>query len=190
VGDFWGLIDQARSDVGGDWPPGPEIGEALTARLALLPLDEILAFEQEFSQAVSRAEQWELCAACWLILDYVSDDTFSDFKAALIGLGQTTFDQVVAEPDALADHPAVRAIAAGPSLDVFEGESIQFAAAKAYSRKSGDSDAFWDALAELPKPATETEPKWSGHFGSREDAARIPARLPRLHALFAARRTG
>jgi hypothetical protein len=187
VVDFWGLIGQARSDVGGEWPPGPEIGAALSERLARLPLAEILAFEQEFSLADSQAEQWELCAACWLILDYLSDDTFSDFKAALVGLGQTTFAQVVADPDSLADHPAVQAVAAGRSPEVFEGEPIQFAASQAYSRKTGDSDAFWDALAELPKPATKTQ--WSGHFGSHEDAAGIPARLPRLHALFAARRT-
>jgi hypothetical protein len=188
VAGFWGLIDQARSDAGGDWPPGPEVGAALVRRLARLPLAEILSFAQDYDRIVGRAHQWDLCAACWLILDHLSDDTFSDFKAALAGLGQATFDQVVADPDSLADLAAVQAIAAGQSPEVFHGEAIQFAASAAYEENTGDSDAFWEALTKLPK-LEPSGTEWSDGFGSHEDIAQVPARLPRLHALFAARRT-
>jgi hypothetical protein len=34
-------------------------------------------------------------------------------RAGVIGLGQEAFEQVVADPDMLADHPMVQAIAAG-----------------------------------------------------------------------------
>jgi hypothetical protein len=117
-------------------------------------------------------------AAAFVIWDYISDDGFSDFTSGLLGLGRESFDEVVADPDALAGHPMVRAIAAG-------GEAITFAAATAYERVTGDAEGFWDAGDGRPdeKPLAPGPP-WSGRFGSPDDAAQIPVRLPRLHRLF------
>lgn len=191
--EFWVLIEQARADVSADsgtWPPAAAIGTALADRLARLPLEQIVEFDWCYRQTESRAHQWRVCASAFLIWNYISDDGFSDFKAGLVGLGQAAFEQVVADPDALADHPMVRAIAAGQT-DRFAlvGEAIQFAASKAYERGTDDADAFWEALDDQPAQAAggEDEPgePWDGRFGSPEDAARIPLELPRLHALFA-----
>jgi hypothetical protein len=40
-----------------------------------------------------RLEHWEVCAACWLIAGYISDDTFTDFKAGIIALGRPAFER-------------------------------------------------------------------------------------------------
>lgn len=132
----------------------------------------------------------ELCAAAFVIWGYISDDGFNDFKAGLVGLGRDTFERVVADADTLADLPPVQAAAAGRSdRIVLAAEAIDSAAATAYGRRTGDDDAFWDVLDSLPPDDDEYGPRtgerWSGRFGSPEDAARIPVRLPRLHDLFA-----
>jgi hypothetical protein len=193
LSEFWMLIEQARADASGDggtWPSGAAIGAALVDRLVLLPSEQIVDFQQSYLQTESRAHQWRVCAAAFLIWNYISDDAFSDFKAGLVGLGQDAFEQVVADPDALADHPMVRAIAAG-QVDRFAlvGEAIHFAASRAYERYTDDADDFWEALDSQSAEAAAGEDKsaepWSGRFGSPEDAAHIPLRLPRLHALFA-----
>jgi hypothetical protein len=106
-------------------------------------------------------------------------------------LGQDIFERVVADADALADLPPVQAAAAGQTERfVLMAEAIQYAAATVYERRTDDGDAFWDALDSLPPNGEEDEPPagepWSGRFGSPEDAARIPVRLPRLQRLFAA----
>lgn len=192
-GEFWTLIEQARVDASDDHGAGPSsaaIGAALADRLSGLPPERIVEFYQRYLQTVSRADQWRVCASAFVIWNYISDDSFSDFKAGLVGLGQEAFEQVVADPDVLADHPMVRAIAAGHvGRFALAGESIQFAASTAHERCTDDADAFWEALDSQPAEAAggEDEPgePWSGRFGSPEDAAQIPLRLPRLHALFA-----
>src|SRR4051794_36317176 len=110
------LIEQARTDASegnSALPGGSAIGAALADRLERLPLDRIVEFEHRYLQAASRADQWRLCASAFLIWNNISDDGFSDFKAGLVGLGRDAFERVVADPDTLADHPMVRAIAAG-----------------------------------------------------------------------------
>ena len=192
LSEFWTLIEQARTDASDDngtWPSGAAVGAALVDRLVRLPSERIVEFHQSYLRTASRAHQWPVCASAFLIWNYISDDGFSDFKAGLVGLGHDAFEQVVADPDVLADHPMVRAIAAG-QVDRFAlaGESIQFAASQAYERCTRDADAFWEALDSQPVEAAGGEDKpaepWSGRFGSPEDAAHIPLRLPRLHALF------
>src|ERR1700748_1568063 len=102
------LIEQARADASGDsgtWPSGAVIGAALADRLEGLPPGQIIRFPQSPLGTPPRAHQWRVCASAFLIWNYISDDGFSDFKAGLVGLGQDAFEQVVADPDALADHP-------------------------------------------------------------------------------------
>jgi hypothetical protein len=124
-----------------------------------------------------------------VIWRYISDDSFADFKAGLIGLGRQAFERAVAVPDDLADDPTVRAIAAG-QLDKYamNGELVQSAAARAYDRHTDDPDAFWDAVYAMDRTADgdgqQPGDRWDGSFGEPDDRARIPLRLPRLSGLF------
>ncbi|MFD0856131.1 DUF4240 domain-containing protein [Actinomadura adrarensis] len=190
--EFWTLVEQAREDAvegGGPWPSGDAVGAALADRLARLPLERILEFDHCFRRVFSRAHQWALCAAAYVIWDYISDDGFADFKAGLVGLGEEAFTQVVADPDALAEHPMVLAIASGEvSRFSLSAEAFQFAASTAYGRVTGDEELFWEALhGRVDREdgnRDEQGERWSGRFGSAEDVDLIPVRLPRLHALF------
>ncbi|MBM0276239.1 DUF4240 domain-containing protein [Micromonospora tarensis] len=193
VKEFWSLVERAREDVlddGAAWPSGSMIGEALAARLAQLPAERIVEFQRCYERLAARGHRWGLCAAAYVIRGYVSDDSFSDFKAGLIGLGREAFERAVADADALADQPVVRAIADG-HVDRFSlaAEAVQVAASNTFRQHSDDADGFWEALeAQHDEPGGEGEPSaaehWSGRFGSADDAAQIPLRLPRLLALF------
>ncbi|OLF07475.1 hypothetical protein BLA60_26440 [Actinophytocola xinjiangensis] len=186
---FWSLIEKARGDAtraGRPWPAGTAVGPALTQRLTRLRAKRIVEFHRCYERENARADRWDLCAAAYVIGGYLSDDTFSGFRAGLVGLGRAAFDQAVADADTLADHPMVCAMAAG-HLDrgALESEEIEFAASTAFEQRAGDEDDFWeelDALTDEAEPSGEDE--WSGRFGSADDLARIPARLPRLFALF------
>lgn len=104
-----------------------------------------MQFHHRF-EVVARAHQWELCAAAYVIWGYISDDAFGDFKAGLVGLGREAFEQAVADADALAGQPMVRAIAAG-RIDRFAlaAEAVQFAASLAFEQRSGNAETFWEA---------------------------------------------
>jgi Protein of unknown function (DUF4240) len=195
MGAYWALIEQARADATADstvWPAGQAIGAALTDRLSQVPPEQILEFESCHRRTARRAQQWTVCAAAYVIWNYVSDDAFSDFTFGLVGLGQVWFEQAVHDPDTLADHPLVQSIAQDrANRFMLSGEQIQFAPAHAYGRSTGDEDAFWEDSVNLPAEDDDlqVEPgqqqQWSGRFGSPDDAARIPVRLPHLHRLFA-----
>jgi hypothetical protein len=94
----------------------------------------------------ARADAVE-CAAAFVIRGYISDDGFSDFKAGLAGLGRDTFERAVVDADALAELPLIQAAAAGQTERfVLAAEAIQHAASQAYERRTGDAEAFGDAL--------------------------------------------
>lgn len=182
--DFWALIEKARADCleHERWPRGSQIGKALTPHLAQLPLDQIVAFQHLLSQATQRVNTWEICAACYLICGYLSDDGFTDFKAGLVGLGGAAFDRVTAAPDDLADLAVVKAIAAGDASPfTVHGELILYSAADAYESRAGDLTAYWQALESLGT-VDQAGGEWSGRFGPA-DGPEIPVRLPRLYAL-------
>lgn len=191
MNEFWTLIEKARAEASdGAWPSGSAIGAALVDGLVRLPPGRIVEFHHRYLRTASRAHQWRMRAAAHLIWDRSSDEAFGDFKAGLIGLGEDAFEDAVADPDALAHHPMVRAIADG-RVDRFAlaGEAIDLAASRAYERRTDDADGFWKALEEQPADADGDRPEsgesWSGRFGGPDDVTRIPLRLPRLHALFA-----
>lgn len=84
-----------------------------------------------------------MCAASYLITGYLSDDLFSDFKAALISLGRDTLDQALTNPHGLADLPIVQAIATGHAdRSSLLGKSIHAAAAHAYGARTGGEEDF------------------------------------------------
>src|SRR5262249_4090539 len=113
MSEFWTLGEQARTGPAGGGerlPCGSAVGSALRARLSALPLKSIVEFDRCYTRAVARAHQWTVCAAAFVIWKHLTDDSFSDFKAGLVGLGEETFEQTVTDPDGLAGHPLVQAI--------------------------------------------------------------------------------
>ncbi|MFC5926376.1 DUF4240 domain-containing protein [Micromonospora vulcania] len=193
VNGFWEIVERARGAAGpaadrakDDGQPS-EVAEALVTELARLTLPEIVAFDRVLSDVIDGIDTWDVAAACWIIEHgFLSDDGFSDFRAGLVGLGRGAFEAVATDPDTLAGNPAVAEIAASADDKLWIGdEELLFAAQKAYERRTGDSDAFWEAVEVGPAPQADgpepEEERWDLH-----DATEWRTRLPGLAGLFLA----
>jgi len=184
MADFWQLVDEARRDVGVSNTLGSDIAAILGARLTASTPDEILDFDRCFRRAHSRAFQWNLWAAAERMWGFCSDDTFSGFRAGLIGLGHDAFERIVTDPDALADHPLIQRIARGEvESEVLYMEPLEHVAAQAYARVTGDDDSFWDVVQQRDAQDADDE-RSPGERFDLGDAAEVRRRLPKLSALF------
>jgi Protein of unknown function (DUF4240) len=173
--EFWELIAEVRAEVGrtSEWPSGLQVGDALAWHLRRFKPVEILEFDLWLRGQASRADRWELGAACHLICGVASVDGVEEFRYGLVGLGRDDFRAVVDDPDAgLAGLPVVRAMAAGhASPFTIHGDRIRSAPAEAYGGRYLDDRAVFEREA--------ITPRFDPH-----DAAESTTRLPRLHALF------
>jgi hypothetical protein len=190
---FWKVVERARAECAGDdgWASASAIGDALSRHLEQMSLDRILEFHDCYERARAQTHRWEMVAAAYLIWGSISDDSFTDFQGGLVSLGRRAFDQIVADPDSLAEHPLVQAIAARQAKrELLAGESVHTAASSAYSRKTDDMDAYWEALEERRDqnaPTRGDDGGWDRRFGGADDREQVPSRLPRLHALMSRR---
>ncbi|MFC8721879.1 DUF4240 domain-containing protein [Kitasatospora sp. NPDC057198] len=179
---FWALVES--SAAGG---PACEREERLTARLAALPLPEVLEFQLRLDEARAPLDTPATLAVAKTVLrGWVSDDSLWYFHGWLLGLGREAHHLAVHDPDALAGHPAFRHLAELPYAQwddhVFPAwETLDYCADHAYERLTGEEDGLEEALAEIghesPVDAEFDDPAWTP-----EERA---ARLPRLTALFA-----
>lgn len=177
---FWSVFDAAGgSDKLRD--------VAVVGHLSILPAEEILAFEHRFSCLRTAVYRWDVWAAAYLIGGGCSDDRFSDFTAGLVALGREWYERAAACPDALAEHPAVRAAAGSGDLDVIFDENLNFAACSAYERLAGDTDAYWEHWAAYADARVTTAVEGRGGMGESFDFGddqQMRRRLPRLAALY------
>ncbi|MHA5048832.1 DUF4240 domain-containing protein [Streptomyces sp. SD15] len=171
---FWQLIETARNQT-----VGPDDGEAVARRatslLATHPVEEIVAAAQVLWDLMSDSYTNPLWAAAYVINGGCSDDGFDYFRGWLIAQGREAFEGVIADPDALADLPVVRASAAdGVDLDCEEVLSIAWNAHIAATGKQLPDGAFTIRYPTL-------EPGWDFDF---DDQGEMSRRLPRLAALY------
>jgi hypothetical protein len=165
---FWRVIEDAyRAD-------GAEHFEALKARLAQLPVEDLVRFQARFDELMDAANLIDLWGAATLINGGCSDDGFHDFRAWLIGRGRHVYEAALKNPDSLAE------VLDGDPVDGF---GLDVAAVRVYEEKTGKDD-FFDQLdreeATLPPPPPE------GIDWDFEDAEEMRRRFPRLYRLYAA----
>ncbi|GAA1408050.1 DUF4240 domain-containing protein [Catellatospora coxensis] len=172
----WALIESVRADVNPSWDDMDwRFGEAMIERLAALPPADIVVFQYFFDGLRFQVHSDRVWQAARLIQDGCGDDSFSRFCAGLISLGPEWYGRIAADADALAEHPAVRGIAAG-TVDRYalQMETFEFSAYEAYEQATGIEDGLWTAADDY----TPGEPyPWT----APTDSSR---RLPRLEALF------
>ncbi|KAB2350214.1 DUF4240 domain-containing protein [Actinomadura rudentiformis] len=167
---FWQLIGEARAAAAEQ--DSDSVAERATQLLAELPADKIVGAEQVLRDLLAESYLCDLWGAAYLINGGASDDGFEYFRGWLISEGREVFERAVADPDSLADVPAVRrAAAVGQDLD---GEPILGIAWTAYHRRTGE---------QLPSnAATISYPSIT--FGwDFEDHDERSRRLPRLSQL-------
>jgi hypothetical protein len=76
----------------------------VTAAISALPKDDAVAFSHFFDAMMDRTYHWPLWAAAYIASGGCSDDSFSDFRAALISRGREAFEKALADPESLADE--------------------------------------------------------------------------------------
>ncbi|WP_432121569.1 DUF4240 domain-containing protein [Streptomyces sp. S1] len=172
---FWMLIEKAREHVP-DTRDGSDIAGRASALLARRSAQEITAAQQTLWGLMADSYQNPLWAAAHVVNGGCSDDGFDYFRGWLIAQGRTTFERVLADPDALAELSHVRTAAAeGADLDCEDMLSIAWTAHQMATGQELPADAFIIRYPDLV-------PAWAFNFDDREKMAR---RLPALTALYA-----
>jgi uncharacterized protein DUF4240 len=171
VESWWSLVGEARMSVA-DPDDGEVVAAALTDRLATLDPEAIATYAAPMWAALAASYTTDLWGAAYLINGGCSDDGFDYFRGWLMSQGRDAYERIVADPDALAELPAViRAVAKGIEL---EAEEMLGAVTTAYRRCTGEDLPIGYFTILDP----ELEPMWD--FDDDGEAA---ARLPRLFSL-------
>ncbi|GAA2385740.1 hypothetical protein Cme02nite_72690 [Catellatospora methionotrophica] len=111
IDDFWDLVEQVRTRTG-----RAGFCDALARELGRRPIPQIARFHATMMRLADRAARWELLAAADLVFARCggcSTDTFHDFRLWLVHLGRDVFEDVLADPDALAELPEIAVLAGG-----------------------------------------------------------------------------
>ncbi|MFI8262336.1 MULTISPECIES: DUF4240 domain-containing protein [unclassified Streptomyces] len=167
---FWKLIDTARTESGPD-----QVAARASELLARRPGPEIAAAQQVLWDLLAESYRSPLWAAAYVINGGCSDDGFDYFRGWLLTQGEEAFSLALADPDSLADHPAVRE-AAAEGLELWDEEALSIAWT-AYESATGrelPAESFTISYPAL-------DPSWDFDF---DDTAQTATRLPRLSALF------
>lgn len=171
---FWQLIEAAR-DQAPNSNDGEEVARRATSLLATHPAEEIVAAQQVLWNLMADSYTNPLWAAAYVVNGGCSDDGFDYFRGWLIAQGREVFERIVADPDALAEMPVVRASAAeGIDLDGEETLTIVWNAHIRATGKQLPDDAFTIRYPNL-------DLAWDFDF---DDQAEMSRRLPRLAALY------
>jgi hypothetical protein len=152
--EFWDLMKQSD---------GKE--SRLQTLLYGRPREDLQAFDRIYHEQLARAYRWDLWGAGHLINGGMSDDGFDYFCDWLIGRGRAVFEAALADPDALADIPAVQP-------DEIEAEELRYAVQHAYE------DTYDEEMpaSESPVPDEPAGERWD-----EDDLERL---YPRLAARF------
>ncbi len=192
ITEFWDLIEGARAHTAGTDADatadadGKAVSAFLVGHLADTSELTIFEFEQHFTRLHAALYRWDVWAAAYLINSGCSDDSFMDFRAALIAQGHAWYERALTDPDALADHPDVRAVAAGTRRFALFQELVNYIGSHAYERFCGDEmGEFYEAYDAFAGPG-QPEPGDLGEDFDFDDPVQMRARLPRLARLFLA----
>jgi Protein of unknown function (DUF4240) len=137
---FWSIIDGSLMHV----EDVTEIDfDRLEAALSRLSLESVLGFGGALTRALNKSYTANLWGAAFILKGGCSDDAFDYFRAWLISQGRKVFEQMVANPDALAAYLE-------PLDECFlENEDLLAAALVEYQRRTGSyngyvTDHVWD----------------------------------------------
>ncbi|MCP2165161.1 DUF4240 domain-containing protein [Goodfellowiella coeruleoviolacea] len=172
IEQFWRLIDQARAEVV-DTTDADAVADRAAALLATRPVAEIVAAQRPLDELLAVAYRARLWAAAYLINDGCSDDGFDYFRGWLIAQGREVFERVVAEPDRLAELPAVQAAAQDQVL--LEAESVLAVPWEAHQTATGQ---------DMPPPRVSVQLPELDRTVRIDDERSHRQHLPRLAELF------
>lgn len=166
--EFWAIIDHSVQ-----FEAHPEVQMVdLHASLMRLSPEQIVKFEQLFGETMRESYNWDLWGAAYVANDGASDDGFEYFRCWLISKGRRAFEQVLRDPDSLAD------IIADGESDGLEFEEIAYVARNAWSKKTGKD---WNEMPDLANMIYEVAPEGTPFS---EDQNELRRKYPKLWQRF------
>ena len=160
---FWQLIEASRAGLSGD-DICDEQGENLKALLLKLSAQEIIQFDNIFSEFAVAAYRWDLWAAAYIINGGASDDGFTYFRWWLIAQGQNYYEAALKDVESAGDN-------ATPGEDNAECEAVCYCINEAHREKTGtDLPTSGEGGSELPAEPT-------GYNWREEDLSKLYPRL-------------
>lgn len=187
IDSFWKIIEECREEAHGR----AERLAWLKDELARRPVEEIVGFQVCLDRLCEQAFTWDLWAAADTIFGgWCSDDGFCYFRLWTVGLGQTTFERAVQDPDTLAEAPEVGRLA-GRSRGEWgdhwpEWEELDYVAAEAYEQATQVSDefaTFYEAVDALQSDDEVVRDPLGKRWDVR-DEVEASRRLPQLSSRF------
>jgi hypothetical protein len=97
---LWAVIERVHSVAKGNLEASIE---AFRTELEALDDERLLAVEAAFAAAMTRAYDYRLWGAAYVIHGGCGDDAFWDFRAGLVALGREVFEAALRDPDSLAE---------------------------------------------------------------------------------------
>jgi hypothetical protein len=156
---FWAIVDGVHTHSPDDMEAK---SEALKEIIAKLPPKDAIKFSEIFDATMNLAYAWPLWGAAYVINGGCGDDTFMDFRSALISRGRAAFERAMADPDSLADEDI--------DEEAFFFEGYQYAVSEGVEASAGRV---------VMKSSTPSDP--SGEAWNEETVAE---RYPRLRAKY------
>jgi hypothetical protein len=157
---FWRLIEETGREAEGDVDRQVEL---IRDALAEMSVKEILSFERQLRAKLRRAYTFDLMAAAFIVMSYVSDDTFEDFRAWLVAQGKERFERAIETPESIAELLERDAVAR------VQGEALLTCAMAAYEQKTGRGvEEFLIKMKTLGDPAVRQDwPETKAQFRER-----------------------
>ncbi len=128
---FWQLIEKSRAAHHSNFET-----QCVTLTELLVPyaVEDIIAFEHILRQKIEEASTWPIMAASFVVCSFISDDTYEDFRAWLVGQGKDNFTRAIRDPNEICKF-----LSREQASDL-GGEYMLFAAVNAYLEKLGQDD--------------------------------------------------
>lgn len=166
--EFWQLLDGTLGHE--------DRHDRLTALLANYTPEQLIQFRLHYDAVLQEASTVDLWAVAHVSHGQCDDETFHNFREALIELGRPIFEQAVAHPDSLADYLT-------PGAPFVGMDNLGWPVVTAWTTKTGQSDDDFftevDRLDQRPLLGIE-----QGDWWSFNDPAEVRHRLPKIAAKF------
>jgi len=137
---FWNIIEKADGDP-----------RQMVTHLSKCQPSEIVSFHDIFRLKVRDAYQHEFMMACFVIMSYISDDSFESFRAWVVVQGLQKFAAAIKDPESFCNWLKPEDVG---SID---GDPFLEAAARAYRKVGGTNRQFDSEVVELSDPVVSTK---------------------------------
>jgi Protein of unknown function (DUF4240) len=156
--NFWILLEASRPKIG---CAPDEQAKLMTDLLAKKDREQIIDFENIRLSVLHRLYTWPLLKANFIVLGYVSDDVFEDFRHWIILNGRENYEKTLANPNCLHEY-----IHVDNPIEEIIGEPLLYVAENAWTI-IGQEEDIMDFLSFPTDPIVNDE--WPSKEKLREE---------------------